>query len=91
MEPLSNLDSAGSCDSVISVNSGYVSAAADPTSSVSAPRRVEIENREWRFRLRGRLGERESGWEEVSLLAGNTHSAGFSGHSAGHIDPSFLS
>lgn len=29
MESLSNMDSAGSCDSVISVNSGCVSAAVD--------------------------------------------------------------
>lgn len=29
MESLSNMDSAGSCDSVISMNSGFVSATAD--------------------------------------------------------------
>ena len=29
MESLSNMDSAGSCESVISMNSGYVSAAVD--------------------------------------------------------------
>lgn len=37
MESLSNMDSAGSCDSVISMNSGCVSAAVDPLASVPLP------------------------------------------------------